>query len=263
MNKKYFTEEERLKALRESNRKSAEKRRREQGIKPKKIYSSDEERKEVARFKAEQKRREKGIKPKGKKYNSKEEKIIARNNRVNEKNRKNGIKPRTVFKSEEERKQADYLRKKKWRENNREKDRKSKADYKKRNVEKVNESAKLRTRKRVENDPSYKLIKNIRKIISNGLERKNYSKKTKTYEILGCNHEEFKQHLESQWESWMDWSNYGKYKKDCFDCGWDIDHIIPISTGKTEEEIIKLSHYTNLQPLCSYTNRVIKKDKIK
>ena len=42
----------------------------------------------------------------------------------------------------------------------------------------------------------------------------------------------------------------------------DIDHIIPISTAKTEEEIIKLNHYSNLQPLCSYTNRVIKRDKV-
>jgi len=30
----------------------------------------------------------------------------------------------------------------------------------------------------------------------------------------------------------------------------------------TEEDIIKLNHYTNLQPLCSKINRDIKKDKI-
>ena len=42
--------------------------------------------------------------------------------------------------------------------------------------------------------------------------------------------------------------------------GWDIDHIIPLSSAKSEEEIIKLCFYTNLQPLCSYTNRYIKRD---
>ena len=30
--------------------------------------------------------------------------------------------------------------------------------------------------------------------------------------------------------------------------------IIPISSAKTEEEIIKLNHYTNLQPLWSREN---------
>lgn len=40
----------------------------------------------------------------------------------------------------------------------------------------------------------------------------------------------------------------------------NIDHIIPLSSAKTEEDIIKLSHYSNLQPLCSKVNRDIKKD---
>ena len=36
------------------------------------------------------------------------------------------------------------------------------------------------------------------------------------------------------------------------------DHIIPLSSDKTEEELVRLNHYTNLQPLCSYVNRYIK-----
>ena len=42
---------------------------------------------------------------------------------------------------------------------------------------------------------------------------------------------------------------------------WDIDHITPISSAETEDDVIKLNHFTNFQPLCSYTNRVIKRDK--
>ena len=42
----------------------------------------------------------------------------------------------------------------------------------------------------------------------------------------------------------------------------DIDHIIPLSSAKTEEDIIRLNHYTTLQPLCSYTNRYIKKNNL-
>ena len=49
------------------------------------------------------------------------------------------------------------------------------------------------------------------------------------------------------------WENYGLYNGE-LNYGWDIDHIIPISTAKTEEEIIKLNHYTNLQPLWRFDN---------
>lgn len=59
----------------------------------------------------------------------------------------------------------------------------------------------------------------------------------------------------------MNWENYGLYNGDLF-FGWDIDHIIPVSSANSEEEIIKLNHYTNLQPLCSKINRDIKKDKL-
>jgi hypothetical protein len=43
----------------------------------------------------------------------------------------------------------------------------------------------------------------------------------------------------------MCWDNQGK---------WHIDHIIPLSSGKTEDDIIKLCHYTNLQPLWAIDN---------
>lgn len=67
--------------------------------------------------------------------------------------------------------------------------------------------------------------------------------------------------MESKFEPWMNWNNYGLYNGE-LNYGWDIDHIVPISSANTEEEIIKLNHYTNLQPLCSKTNRYIKKDYI-
>jgi hypothetical protein len=43
---------------------------------------------------------------------------------------------------------------------------------------------------------------------------------------------------------------------------WDIDHIIPLSSAINEYDILKLNHYSNLQPLCSYINRYIKKDNL-
>ena len=43
----------------------------------------------------------------------------------------------------------------------------------------------------------------------------------------------------------MSWNNAGE---------WHYDHIYPISLAKTQEEIIKLNHYTNFQPLWAKEN---------
>lgn len=107
----------------------------------------------------------------------------------------------------------------------------------------------------------FRLIFNIRLMLHKSFKNSGYSKKTKTYEILGCSFEEFKLHLESKFEEWMTWENKGLYNGD-FNYGWDIDHKIPLSSAETEEDIIRLNHYTNLQPLCSKINRDIKKDKL-
>ena len=60
----------------------------------------------------------------------------------------------------------------------------------------------------------------------------------------------------------MTWENYGRYNG-ALNYGWDIDHIIPLSAAKTEEELLGLNNYTNLKTLCGYTNRHIKRVKIK
>jgi len=112
-------------------------------------------------------------------------------------------------------------------------------------------------RKRKE-DPLFKLKANLRSRIYDIFRNKNLPKNSSTEQILSCSFIEFKQYLESKFESWMNWDNYGLYNGTP-NYGWDIDHIIPMSKGLTEDEVIKLNHYTNLQPLCSYYNRDIKK----
>jgi len=73
------------------------------------------------------------------------------------------------------------------------------------------------------------------------MKRKFTDKSKKTLEILGCQFEIFKKHIENQFNENMNWENYGSY--------WEIDHIIPVSSSTTEEELYKLNHYTNFQPL--------------
>ena len=121
-----------------------------------------------------------------------------------------------------------------------------------------NKTKLLYTKKRSAIDPLYKLTINIRGLIAISIKRMNYTKKAKSFQILGCSAKELQHHLESQFQPWMNWQNHGKYNGE-LNYGWDIDHIIPISSATTEEELLMLNHYTNLQPLCSYTNRYIKK----
>lgn len=111
------------------------------------------------------------------------------------------------------------------------------------------------------NNPLFRLKTNIKASIKNSFKRKTFNKLTKTQLILGCSYEEFKQHLENQFESWMNWDNYGLYNGE-LNYGWDIDHIIPTSSAITEDELIKLNHYSNLKPLCSKVNRDIKRNKV-
>jgi len=125
----------------------------------------------------------------------------------------------------------------------------------------LNEKQNKYNKKRKENDPLFKLVANIRSLIYNSINRQGYKKSSKSQEIIGCSFEEFKLHLESKFESWMTWENYGKYNGE-LNYGWDIDHIIPTSSTTSEDGIVKLNHYTNLQPLCSKVNRDIKINKV-
>lgn len=114
-------------------------------------------------------------------------------------------------------------------------------------------------KKRRATDPLFKTKTNYANSINAALRKNGYTKKSRSYEILGCTFEELNKHLVYQFDVWMTWDNRGLYKKDTYNYGWDIDHIIPTSSAQTEDELIKLFHYTNLRPLCSKINRDIKK----
>lgn len=131
--------------------------------------------------------------------------------------------------------------------------------YVKNNPDKVRETQNKWRKNKLENDMLYKLSYNFSKKLRKIIKRNGYIKKDRTIDILGCTFQEFKQHIESKFEPWMNWNNYGLYDGS-LDYGWDIDHVIPLATATSEEDIIRLNHYTNLQPLCGFINRNVKKD---
>lgn len=171
-----------------------------------------------------------------------------------------------VLNNVERRKEINKLHNKKKYHENIEKSRGSSRKYNKKRWEnKTYEEKKLfykknndNRRKRCKNNPLEDLKYAIRASITQSINRIGYKKNSRSYEILGCAYEDFKVYIESKFEPWMNWDNRGLYNGE-LNYGWDLDHIIPVSLAKSEEDIIKLNHYTNFQPLCSKINRDIKR----
>ena len=102
-----------------------------------------------------------------------------------------------------------------------------------------------RLKERYENDSLFKFRKLIQNNIRNSFKRKGFSKTSKCCEILGADWDVVKRYFESKFLDGMSWDNQGE---------WHIDHILPISTAVTEEDVLRLNHYTNLQPLWAEDN---------
>jgi hypothetical protein len=128
--------------------------------------------------------------------------------------------------------------------------------YRLKNKDKFKEYKNNYDRQRRNTDPKFKLVRNLRaylyQLLGSGRSRK-------TLDVLGCSPEEFKRHLESQFQYWMTWENMAGRKVPGPNMVWDVDHIIPTSSAQTEEDVYRLFHYTNLRPLCAHYNRFIKR----
>ena len=132
-----------------------------------------------------------------------------------------------------------------YNEKNKEKLRLKAKEYRIKNKDKINKYKKEWMRNKMKTDYLFKLKHSTRTLISLCLRNNGYSKTSKTFKILGCTPIEFKEYLEKQFTDGMSWDNQGK---------WHLDHIYPVSLAKDEEELIRLNHYTNFQPLWAIDN---------
>ena len=136
---------------------------------------------------------------------------------------------------------------KKWRIKNRNYTLEYQKSYSKANRDKINANHK----KRLCNEPLYKIRVESSIAINKAISRAGFKKKSKTAEILGCSFEQFKSHIECQFQEGMSWENRHL---------WHIDHIMPVSMAKTYDEVVRLNHYKNLRPLWAHEN-LAKSDK--
>jgi hypothetical protein len=125
--------------------------------------------------------------------------------------------------------------------NNTEKIKNYRKEYYQNNKPKFNEYNKIK----YQTDIFYKIGKLVRRRVYDYISEPNIKLK-KTFEIVGCTPEFLKEYIENKFTEKMSWELMGKYIH--------IDHIIPLSSAKTEEEVYKLCHYTNLQPLWAEDN---------
>jgi hypothetical protein len=139
-------------------------------------------------------------------------------------------------------------RQKKYREENKEKVKNIKKNYYNKNKKTILEKQKKYRTKKCKNDINYKLRRIIRRRIYGVLiESKKANKSNKTFDLLGCNILEVREHLEKQFKDGMTWENHGE---------WHIDHIIPCASFDLTdpEQQKKCFHYTNIQPLWASEN---------
>lgn len=132
---------------------------------------------------------------------------------------------------------------KEYAENNIEKVKKYKKNHYEKNKDVIKERVRLSHNRRRKEDPIFKLKAQMRLWIYRFLKNKSQSSET----IIGCNPSFLKEYIENLWEPGMTWENWSPN-------GWHVDHIIPLSSAKTEEDLLKLNHYTNLRPLWAEDN---------
>jgi len=92
----------------------------------------------------------------------------------------------------------------------------------------------------------YAMTRRLRSRLNMFLKRAGMSKMTGMLSILGCTFEEFKAHIERQFLPGMTWDNRSE---------WHLDHIVPLASAKTIEEVEKLCHCSNIRPMWAKANR--------
>lgn len=96
-------------------------------------------------------------------------------------------------------------------------------------------------------DPLFRLVTRVRNRTKNAIRARSFRKDFKYPDYIGCTREELRIYIESKFTDGMTWEKFmaGEIH---------IDHIIPIGKATSSEEVFRLSHYTNLQPLWAKDN---------
>lgn len=92
----------------------------------------------------------------------------------------------------------------------------------------------------------YQFKVRARSVVRSAYTRLGYKKDTATSDLLGCDDTHFMNHLIDSCVA-----RYGSYDPNN---DYHIDHILPVATAKTIDDVRRLNHYTNLQLLTPLDN---------
>lgn len=141
----------------------------------------------------------------------------------------------------EKNKEKKLATSKAWKEENSHHYRKQQSEY----GRKKSEQIVARKREKRKSCPVTAMSYLVRSRIKNALLAKGERKKNKTFDMIGCSAEELKIHIEKQFTKGMDWSKRNEIH---------IDHIVPLSSAETIEDMVRLCHFTNLRPVWAKDN---------
>ena len=169
----------------------------------------------------------------------KKEEIKIYNKKYNQENKEKKAEYQKIY--YQENKEKVRLRQKTYYQENKEKLSEKQKIYNQENKDIINK----KKNKYNNSSPIRKIKTRLRGRLRKFFIYKGYKKKNSTEGILGANWKTVESFMEAKFEDGMNWDNIGE---------WHIDHIIPLSSAETEQETIKLCHYTNLQPLWAFDN---------
>lgn len=147
----------------------------------------------------------------------------------------------------EKHKEEKLRKNREWIENNPERRKEYLKRWEEENHDRILKRKLEKRKQRRKEDYMYKLKEQARDTIKKSFRGVLKGKRGRTKEILGCDLDFFVNYLLETYKT-----NYGIEwnKKDKV----HIDHIVPLVTAKTKEDVIKLCHYTNLQLLKAEDN---------
>lgn len=117
--------------------------------------------------------------------------------------------------------------------------------YQKLNANMLNAYRRQYIKQRRSTDRMFAVKLNMRTRFKFELAKRGEERSIKANEYLGCSWVFLRDYLAQKFTDGMSWNNYGE---------WHVDHIMPLASATTRDDLIKLCHYSNLQPLWAFDN---------